>query len=90
MTVWPAGRSLPVVSTLNAPTGTITANAAIIPAGTSGDILAYASNNASDLVIDINGYYAPASSGANPMSLYPHSLPCAGHAPDTSRHAVHR
>jgi hypothetical protein len=75
LTVWPAGRSLPVVSTLNAPTGTITANAAIIPAGTSGDILAYASNNASDLVIDIDGYYAPADSGANPMSL--HNLtPC--------------
>jgi hypothetical protein len=75
LTVWPAGRSLPVVSTLNAPTGTITANAAIIPAGTSGDILAYASNNASDLVIDIDGYYAPADSGANPMSLY-NLTPC--------------
>jgi hypothetical protein len=64
-----------VVSTLNALTGTTTANAAIIPAGTGGDILAYASGNATDLVIDINGYFAAASSGASPMSLY-NLTPC--------------
>jgi hypothetical protein len=57
ITVWPTGQSQPVVSTLNDPTGTIVANAAIVPAGTGGSINVYASN-ATDLIIDINGYYA--------------------------------
>ncbi len=70
LSVWPAGQTQPVVSTLNAPTGTITANAAIVPAGTGGDIMAYAYGNATDLIIDINGYFAPAGSAPNPMSLF--------------------
>jgi hypothetical protein len=55
--VWPTGQSQPLVSTLNDLPGTIVANAAIVPAGTSGSINVYASNN-TDLIIDINGYYA--------------------------------
>jgi hypothetical protein len=75
VTTWPAGRSRPIVSTLNAPTGTITANAAILPAGAGGDIMAYAAGNNTDLVIDINGYFAAVDSGATPMFL--HNLsPC--------------
>ncbi len=70
LSVWPAGQSQPVVSTLNVPTGTITANAAIVPAGTGGDIMAYAYGNDTDLIVDINGYFAAASSAPNPMSLY--------------------
>src|SRR5262249_8533739 len=57
ISVWPTGQSLPVSSTLNDLPGTIVANAAIVPAGTSGSINVYASN-ATDLFIDINGYYA--------------------------------
>ncbi len=74
LSTWPAGHTRPVVSTLNALTGTVTANAAIVPAGTGGDILAYASGN-TDLVLDINGYFADANSGENPMSLY-NLTPC--------------
>lgn len=70
LTAWPAGQTRPVVSTLNALTGTITANAAIVPAGTNGDILAYASGSTTDLVIDVNGYFAAANSGATALSLY--------------------
>jgi len=73
MTVWPSGQSQPLVSTLNAPTGTVTANAAIVPAGTGGDIDVYPSND-TDLVIDINGYFA-APGGQNALSLYP-VVPC--------------
>ncbi len=75
ITIWPAGQSQPYVSTLNAPTGTVVANAAIIPAGTAGDVEAYAYGNDTDLIIDINGYFAPANSGPNPMSLY-NLTPC--------------
>jgi len=63
------------VSTLNVPTGTTTANAAIVPAGTDGDIMAYAYGNDTNLIIDINGYFAPAQSAPNPMSLF-NVVPC--------------
>jgi len=72
LTVWPAGQQQPVASTLNALTATVTANAAIVPAGTGGDIMVFASND-SDLVIDINGYFAPAGPGG--LSLYA-VVPC--------------
>ncbi len=67
LTTWPAGQSQPLVSTLNAPTGTVTANAAIVPAGANGDISVFVTNN-SDVVIDINGYFAPPAAGG--LSLY--------------------
>ena len=38
LSAWPTGQPYPGVSTLNAPLGGIVANAAIVPAGTSGSI----------------------------------------------------
>ena len=67
ITVWPAGQSQPVVSTLNDQTGTVTANAAIVPAGTSGSINVYAAA-ATNLTIDIDGYFAQPGTGG--LSLY--------------------
>ncbi len=67
LSVWPAGQQQPVVSTLNNPTGTIVANAAIVPVGTNGGIAVYP-NNDTDLLIDINGYFAAQSSSG--LSLY--------------------
>ena len=57
LTLWPSGQNQPFVSTLNALNGATVANAAILPAGTNGVINAYATN-ATNLVIDINGYFA--------------------------------
>ena len=57
LTIWPTGQTRPNASTLNDPLGTIIANAAIVPAGTSGSVDVYASDS-TNLVIDINGYYA--------------------------------
>ena len=57
---------------LNALTGAVTANAAIVPAGTGGSIDIFASN-ATNLVIDINGYFAPIATGG--LSLY-NVTPC--------------
>jgi hypothetical protein len=69
LTVWPTGQSQPVVSTLNSMTGTVVANAAIVPNGNQGAISVFASND-TDLVIDVDGYLAPSTSGSNPLSLY--------------------
>ena len=68
----PRDQPIPLVSTLNAIGGQVTANAAIVPAGTNGSIDAFAAND-TDLVIDINGYFAPSGSGG--LSLY-NVTPC--------------
>ncbi|MBV9222955.1 MAG: choice-of-anchor D domain-containing protein [Acidobacteriaceae bacterium] len=68
LSMWPAGQDRPVVSTLNATSGAVTANAAIVPAGTNGDISFYATSDA-DLIIDINGYFGPPGTGG--LLLYP-------------------
>jgi hypothetical protein len=67
LTVWPAGHQQPIVSTLNAPTGTVVANAAIVRAGIGGRVAVYPSDD-TDLIVDINGYWATA--GTNGLSLY--------------------
>lgn len=65
--MWPSGVTQPLVSTLNADDGQITANAAIVPAGTNGDISVFGHDD-TDLVVDINGYFAPPATGR--LSLY--------------------
>jgi DNA-binding beta-propeller fold protein YncE len=71
--VWPTGNEpAKPVSTLNNPTGTNVANAAIVPAGTGGDITFFASGN-TDLAVDVNGYFAAPGTGG--LSLYP-TPPC--------------
>lgn len=72
LTVWPTGSALPTVSTLNATTGAVTANAAIVPAGSNGQISAYTTDQV-DLIIDVSGYYAPP--GAGGLALY-NVTPC--------------
>ena len=67
LTVWPQGTSRPLVSTLNDVTGTVVANAAIVPAGTGGGVATYSSDD-TDLVIDVDGYFAPP--GAGGLSFY--------------------
>ena len=87
--VWPTGQQPQhPVSTLNNPTGTYVANAAIVPAGSGGEITAFASDD-TDLAIDINGYFAAPGTGG--LSLYP-TVPCRviRHAQDRQRAAVQR
>src|ERR1022692_5266207 len=42
--VWPTGAPMPTVFALKAPTGAVTENAAIVPAGTGGAINTYTTN----------------------------------------------
>ena len=60
--VWPAGGAKPSVSTLNNGTATNVANAAIVPAPPDGRIAVYPSQS-TDLLVDINGYFATADTG---------------------------
>ncbi len=74
LTAWPADQAQPTVSTLNDTTGTIVANAAIVPAAQTkgngfgiGDIKVFVTD-ATAVIIDINGYFAPSNKGGE--SLY--------------------
>jgi hypothetical protein len=72
LTVWPAGQPRPLASTLNSLDGRIKANAAIIPAGASGEISVYATNT-TNVIVDVNGYFAPVSGST--LAFYP-LTPC--------------
>ena len=56
LTLWPAGSGQPFVSTLNAPDGSVTSNAAILPAGGSGSIASFATSQ-THLILDVSGYF---------------------------------
>jgi len=72
LSAWPTGEAYPGVSTLNSIDGSVIANAAIVPAGTSGSITVVA-GNPTDLIIDVNGYFAPAT--ASGLDFFP-LTPC--------------
>jgi len=72
VTLWPSNEQQPGVSTLNNYTATVVANAAIVPAASDGSIKVFAYNS-TDLLIDINGYFAAPGQGG--YSFYP-AAPC--------------
>jgi hypothetical protein len=73
LTAWPTGQPQPFVATVNGPQGGTVGNSAIVPAGTNGSISAFVSNT-TDVMIDINGYFAPPG-GAGALYFYP-ATPC--------------
>jgi len=60
LSLWPAGAPQPIVATLNDLQGTIVANAAIVPGGTSNGAVSVFNSGpaATDVIIDMNGYFA--------------------------------
>jgi hypothetical protein len=57
-TAYPTGQSLPGVSNLNYPAGSATANMAILPIGTNGQVtFENSSTGPTDLLADVAGYY---------------------------------
>ena len=58
LTAWPTGSPQPLVSTLNSFDGTVTANAALIPAGENGAVSIYVAGR-THVILDIDGYFAP-------------------------------
>src|SRR5581483_11709221 len=72
LSTWPAGQPFPTVSTLNSPGGVTLANAAIVPAGSGGGIAVMVSDT-TDLIVDLNGYFAPPN--GQELAFYP-LTPC--------------
>ncbi len=57
--VYPKGAAAPSVSTLNYVGGQTIANASVVPMGAGGGISVTPGASGFDLIIDVNGYYAP-------------------------------
>jgi sugar lactone lactonase YvrE len=70
--IWPTGQTQPVASLLNSD-GRVKANATIVPAGSNGAVTFY-SSDATQVIIDINGYFVPATDPAA-LAFYP-LTPC--------------
>ena len=69
LTVWPAGGTRPTVSTLNNKTGTVRSQCGrSYRRGASKTTAFYAHSNKTDLLLDIDGYFAPPGTGG--LSLY--------------------
>jgi hypothetical protein len=69
ITAWPSGAPQPNISNINSPQGRVLANSMVIPSGTQGAVDVFAYNN-TDLIIDINGYFAP-DDGVNGLFYFP-------------------
>jgi len=67
LAIWPAGETQPLVSTLNSENAEIVANAVIVSAGINGAISIYVTND-TELILDINGYFAPQSDSTGDQS----------------------
>ena len=68
ITASPTGTAMPLAATLIWGQSLLVSNAAVVPAGTNGSVDVYASAN-TDLVIDINGYYAAPTDLINNTAL---------------------
>ncbi len=56
LTLWPTGKTRPLVSTLNSFLGRVVANAALAPAGTNGNVSVFVTDQ-THVIVDINGYF---------------------------------
>jgi hypothetical protein len=73
LTMWQAGGGQPNVSSINSFVGRTLANNVIVPAGTGGALDVFVFDN-TDLLLDINGYFAP-DDGQRGLYYFPQS-PC--------------
>jgi hypothetical protein len=65
LVIFPTGGSQPDVSSINYTAGQTIANAVIVPAGTDGKVTVVAGVSGTNLLIDINGYFAERLGNAN-------------------------
>ena len=68
LTVWPAGQTRPVASTLNSVDGRVKADAVIVPAGANGAVSIYVTDT-TNVIVDVNGYFAPVTGST--LAFYP-------------------
>jgi hypothetical protein len=73
LTIWPKDQARPVASTLNSFDGRVKANAAIVPANSTGAVSVYVTD-LTDVLLDLNGYFVAAGEPGT-LAFYP-VAPC--------------
>lgn len=73
VTVWPTGQAKPATSSLNVPRGDIRANLVTVETGSNGMVSLYNNYGATNLVIDVVGWYDP-STGNRYNAVQPERL----------------
>ena len=71
LSVYPAGASRPFVSNLNWVTGETVPNAVIVPVGANGQVTIYNHTGKTDVVVDLEGYFAPQSTSSTAGAYVP-------------------
>ena len=71
LSVYPAGGTLPLLSNLNWGPGETVPNLVIVPVGSAGQVTFYNDLGRADLVVDLEGYFAPEPSGTTAGSYVP-------------------
>jgi uncharacterized protein YvpB len=71
LAVFPAGESLPLESNLNWTAGETVPNLVIVPVGSDGQVTFFNSAGSTDVVADLEGYFAPEGSGTTAGSYVP-------------------
>ncbi|HUY09271.1 MAG TPA: G1 family glutamic endopeptidase [Candidatus Dormibacteraeota bacterium] len=71
LSVYPAGTARPLVSSLNWAAGETLANLVIVPTGAGGQVTIYNDLGTTDVVADLEGYFAPEPSGSTAGSYVP-------------------
>lgn len=71
LTVYPAGGATPVISNLNWMAGETVSNLVIVEVGSGGAVTFYNAAGNTALVVDLEGYFAPQSSGTTAGSYVP-------------------
>jgi hypothetical protein len=81
ITVWPTGEPRPLASTNNAEPGLVTPNSALMKVGTDGKISVFNQQGAVNVIIDVTGYFLPATTDTPPTSTTPDSTSPSTSAP---------
>ncbi|MDA8332919.1 MAG: putative Ig domain-containing protein [Candidatus Dormibacteraeota bacterium] len=71
LSVYPTGGSQPLVSNLNWAAGETVPNLVIVPIGTGGQVTFYNHTGQANVIADLEGYFAPESSGSTSGSYVP-------------------
>ncbi len=93
LTVWPAGGPRPLASNLNWTAGATIADLVTVPLSASGAIELYNRAGSVAVIVDVEGYYGPASAGTEGLGFTPvaptrvcdtrsgapPTTPCSGH-----------
>ena len=67
LSVWPSDQTRPTTSSLNWTAGETVANRVVVDLGTSGGISLYNSGGSTDVVVDADGFFIPATAAVIPM-----------------------